>query len=180
MEKLSQWQHLLFKTHYGTLLKVAFRYVSTYEQAVEMTYRGFSKIFNEITRLKIGRDVIFEDRLSAWVKRIFIIMMVDNINSEPDLHIPRPIPRDIWHEPGKQANLESEMMDIEVIKVLKGLPVTHRLIFNLHVIDGFSHAEIAKMLGITGKDSKSNLLEARKYCKRSVGGIKLATVYAGK
>ncbi len=38
MEKSSQWKYLLFKAHYDTLLKVAFRYVSTYEQAVEMTY----------------------------------------------------------------------------------------------------------------------------------------------
>jgi RNA polymerase sigma-70 factor (ECF subfamily) len=54
-----------------------------------------------------------------------------------------------------------------LIKILKGLPVTYRLVFNLHVIDGFSHAEIAKMLGIRVKDSKYNLLEAKKYCNQT-------------
>jgi RNA polymerase sigma-70 factor (ECF subfamily) len=175
MEKLSQWQKLLFEAHYGTLLKVAFRYVSTYEQAVEMTYHGFGKIFNEATRLKIGQDVKFRDGLSAWVKRIFIIMLVDKIKSEFNLHITRPIPEDIWQESGNQANLESEIIFIEVIKILKGLPVTYGLVFNLHVIDGFSHAEIARMLRITVKDSKYNLLEAKKYCNRSLKGIKLGS-----
>ena len=171
MEKLSQWQKLLFEAHFGTLLKIAFRYAGTYEQAIEMTYYGFVRIFNEATRLKIGQDVKFKAGLSAWVKRIFVIALVDKIKSELTLHIPRPIPEDIWHEPGTRANLKSETVYIELIKVLKGLPVTYRLVFNLYVIDGFSHAEIAKMLRMTVKDSKSNLLEAKKYCARSLEGI---------
>jgi len=173
MEKSSQWKNVLFEAHYDALLKVAFRYVSTYEQAVEMTYHGFIKIFNEVTRLKISQDVKLKDGLSAWIKRIFIITLVDKINSELNLHIPRPIPGDIWHEPGSQANLESETIYIELIIILKGLPVKYRLVFNLYVIDGFSHAEIAKMLHITVKDSEYNLLEAKKYCNRSLKGMKL-------
>jgi RNA polymerase sigma-70 factor (ECF subfamily) len=177
MKKLSHWQKLLFQAHYDALLKVAFRYVSTYEQAIEMTYHGFVKIFNEVTRLKIGLDVQFKDELSAWIKRIFIISLVDKIKSELDLYNPRPIPGDIWQEPGAGAILESEIIYIELIKVLKGLPVTYRLVFNLHVIDGFSHAEIAKMLHITARNSKYELLEAKKHCARSLEGIKLDTDY---
>jgi RNA polymerase sigma factor (sigma-70 family) len=166
MEKLRQWQKLLFEAQYDLLLKVAFRYVSTYEQAVEMTYHGFIQLFNEAARVKIDRDVKFKDGLSAWVKRIFIMMLVDKIKSAPELHIPRPIPEGIWQASGNQENPESDIIYREVIKILKGLPVTHRLIFNLHVIDGFSHDEIAKMLHITVKDATYNLLEAKKYCNR--------------
>jgi RNA polymerase sigma factor (sigma-70 family) len=166
MEKLRQWQKAFFEAHYHLLLKVAFRYVSTYEQAVEMTHHGFIQLFNELARLKIGQDAKFKDGLSAWVKRMFIMMLVDKIRSAPNLYIPRPIPEDIWQERGHQENLESEMIYREVIKILKGLPVTLRLIFNLHVIDGFSHEEIAKMLRITAKDSKHQLLEAKKYCNK--------------
>jgi RNA polymerase sigma factor (sigma-70 family) len=173
MEKLNQQQKSLFEAHYGTLLKVAFRYVSTYEQAIEITYQGFVKIFNEITRVKISRDIEFKDGLPAWIKRIFIISLVDKIKSELNLHVPQPIPGDIWQEPGARTNLKGETIYIESIKVLKGLPVTYRLVFNLHVIDGFSHAEIAKMLRMTVKDSKYNLLEAKKYCARVLEGIGL-------
>src|SRR5258708_3529861 len=180
MEKSSQWKYLLFKAHYDTLLKVAFRYVSTYEQAVEMIYYGLNKIFNEVTRLKISQDVNFKDGSSAWVKRMFIITLVDKMQSELNLHIPRPIPGDIWYGPGYQANLETEILYIELIKVVKALPVTYRLVFNLHVIDGFSHAEIAKMLTITMNDSRYNLLEAKKYCNRSLEGLRLDTDYSGK
>jgi RNA polymerase sigma factor (sigma-70 family) len=172
MEKLSQWQKSFFEAQYGALLKVAFRYVSTYEQAVEMTYHGFIRIFEEVTRLKISQDMKSKAGLSAWVKRIFIITLVGKIKSELRLHAPRPIPGDIWQEPGGEANLGGVIAYIELIKILKGLPMAHRLVFNLHVIDGFSHAEIAKMLAITVKESKYNLLEAREYCKRSLEDIK--------
>jgi RNA polymerase sigma factor (sigma-70 family) len=180
MEKLSQWRKLFFEAHYAILLKVAFRYVSTYEQAVEMTYHGLIRIFNEVTRLKISTEMKFNAGLSAWVKRTFILTLVDKIKAELNLHSPRPIPGDIWQEPGGQANLESVIVYIELIKILKGLPVTYRLVFNLHVIDGFSHAEIAGMLGITVKESKYNLLEAKKYCNRSLEEIKPGTGYTGK
>jgi RNA polymerase sigma factor (sigma-70 family) len=180
MEKLSQWRKSFFEAHYGTLLKVAFRYVSTYEQAVEMTYQGFIRIFNEVTRLKICGEMKFDGRLSAWVKRIFILTLVDKIKAELNLHSPRPIPGDIWQEPGGEANLASVIIYIELIKILKGLPVTYRLVFNLHVIDGFSHAEIAEMLGITVNESTYNLLEAKKYCNRSLEEVKIDTDYSGK
>jgi RNA polymerase sigma factor (sigma-70 family) len=173
MEKLRQWQKAFFEAHYDILLKVAFRYVSTYEQAVEMTYRGFIQLFNEAARLKIGQDVKFEDGLSARVRRIFIILLVDKIKSAPNFHIPRPIPEDIWQASGNQEDLESEIIYREAIKILKELPVIHRLVFNLHVLDGFSHDEIAKMLGITVIDSKNDLLEAKQYCKRLLESIKL-------
>jgi RNA polymerase sigma factor (sigma-70 family) len=175
MEKLRQCQKLFFEAQYVTLLKVAFRYVSTYEQAVEMTYEAFSEIINEVTRLKIGQDLQFKDGFYASVKRIFIVILVDKIRSAPDLHIPQPVPEDLWQASGDLANSESDMLHIEVIKILKQLPVTPRLVFNLHVIDGFSHAEIANLLHITVKESKNNLLEARKYCYGSLESIKLGS-----
>ncbi len=137
-----------------------------YEQAVDMTHHGFIKIFNEVTRLKISQESKFKDALSTRYKKLFIITLVDKIKSEINMHIPQPIPVDVWQQSGTRLNLANELIYIDLIKILKGLPVTFRLVFNLHVIDGFSHAEIAKMLGITVKDSKYNLFEARTLFKK--------------
>jgi RNA polymerase sigma-70 factor (ECF subfamily) len=169
MEKtLHPREKKLFENYYGLLLKVAFRYAGTYEQAVEMTHHGFIKIFHEAARVKISPDARLKGAFSAWVKRIFIHTLVDKIKPELNLHILHPIPADVWQKSGNQPNSEGELIYIELIKILKGLPVTYRLVFNLYVIDGFSHAEIAKLLGITVKDSKYNLLEAKKYCNQSL------------
>lgn len=167
MEKLSQWQKSLFETHYDTLLKVAFRYVSTYEQALEVTHHGFLKIFHEFVRFKINQNVKFPAALAAWIKRIFIISLVDQIKSEIKLQMPGPIPEDIWKQNDRVLS-DIEFKYIELIKILKGLPVSCRLVFNLYIIDGFSSAEIAGMLGITVKDLKYDLIKARKYCYESL------------
>ena len=168
MEKTLRYhQKKIFEDYYGDLIKLAFRYVGTYDQAVEITHHGFVRIFNEVTRLKSNRDAKFNGVLSARCKKIFINMLVGKIRSEPHLHISQPISEDIWQQSGIRTNVESQFLYVELIKILKGLPVTYRLVFNLYVIDGFSHAEIAKMLGIAVNDSKYNLLEAKNLIQKN-------------
>ena len=158
---------LLFEEYYVILMKVAFRYVSTYEQALEATHNGFLRIFRECIRLRSNQKRKRKGGLSDWMKRAFILTLVDHIKSEPDLHIPRPIPDDRWL-PYDKFPSDTEKKHIELIKILKELPVSSRLVFNLHVIDGFSHREIARMLDITVKDSKRHKRSAREYCNRSL------------
>jgi RNA polymerase sigma factor (sigma-70 family) len=161
------YQKLLFEEHYAILMRVAFRYVSTYEQALEATHNGFLRIFRECIRLRSNLKVKRKGGLSAWMKRVFIITLVDHIKTEPELHIPQPIPDDRWL-PHDILPSDTERMHIELIKILKELPVSSRLVFNLHIIDGFSHREIAGMLAISVKDSKRHIRSASEYCHRSL------------
>jgi RNA polymerase sigma factor (sigma-70 family) len=158
---------LLFEEYYAILMKVAFRYVSTYEQALEATHNGFLRIFRECPRFRSNRKVKGKDALSVWIKRVFIITIVDHVKAEPDLYTSRHIPDDLWLS-YTQLPSDIEMMYIELIKILKELPVSSRLVFNLHIIDGFSHREIARILDITVKDSKHRVVDAREYCNRSL------------
>jgi RNA polymerase sigma factor (sigma-70 family) len=160
-------QKLLFETYYGILIKIAFRYVGTYEQAVEVTHYGFLKIFHELMRRGINQNEKFIDALSGLIKRIFIISTMDRIKSAPELHFSKPIPEELWKQQDSTLS-DTELRHIELIKILKGLPKSYRLVFNLYVIDGFSHSEIAKMLGISRQDSKYKLIMARRYCYRSL------------
>jgi len=156
-------------------MKVAFRYVSTYGQALEATHNGFSRIFRECIRSRSNKKEKGKRALSVWVKRVFIISLVDNIKADPDLHTPRPIPDDLWL-PYDKLPSEVEMMYIKLIKILKELPVSTRLVFNLYVLDGFSHPEIAEILDITVRDSKHHIINARGYCNRSLTRLKYTTI----
>ena len=164
---MRQCQKLIFEAYYGELLRIAFRYVSTYEQAVEITHCGLLKIFHELILLRMNQYGIFKVALSRLIKSVFIITIDGQIKSELGLHVPWPIPGELWKQQDTVLS-ETEFKHIELIKILKGLPISHRLVFNLYVIDGFPHSEIAKMLGITVKDSKYKLIEARKYCYGSL------------
>lgn len=55
-----------------------------------------------------------------------------------------------------------------MIVYLKELPVMHQMVFNLYVIDGFTHPEIAKMIGITEGSSKSNLFRAKQILQQKL------------
>jgi RNA polymerase sigma factor (sigma-70 family) len=169
-ERIKQYptnQKLLFEAYYDILIKIAFRYVGTYEQAVEVTHYGFLKIFHDLMRRGINQNEKFIDALSGLIKRIFIISTVERIKSEPELHYSKPIPEELWKQQDSVPS-EADFKYIELIKILKGLPISHRLVFNLYVIDGFSHSEIAKMLDISMEDSKYKLINARSYCYRSL------------
>jgi len=161
-----RYQKLLYEEYYSISMKVAFRYVSTYEQALELTQNGFLKIFHEFFSIRLDKDVTSKEALSAWIKRTFIITLVDHIKSAFDLYKPRPIRGDIWKQYDRPFT-DEEMMHIQLIKTLKGLPIIYRLVFNLHVIDGFTHGEIAGMLSITVEGSKQNLIRAREYLNKS-------------
>jgi RNA polymerase sigma-70 factor (ECF subfamily) len=150
-------------------MKVAFRYVSTYEQALEATHNGFLRIFRECIRSRNNQKVESKGSLPVWIKKTFVVTLVEHIRTEPGLYIPRPVPDDLWL-PHDKIPSDMEKMHIELIKVLKELPVSSRLVFNMHVIDGFSHREIARMLDITVKDSKRYITSAREYCNRHLPG----------
>jgi RNA polymerase sigma factor (sigma-70 family) len=158
-------QQILFEKYYGNLLKIAFRYAGTYEQAVEMTHNGFLPVFQKFTEFRgAGRDKI-GDSLPAWIRKFFVIALVDRIMSEPRLHWPRPIPGDLWKQEKGRVLSDEEIREVELIKIVKGLPVPYRLVFNLFVIDGFPHQEIARMLGISVGESEQRLFKAREFCK---------------
>ena len=165
------YQKILYEEYYSILMKVAFRYVSTYEQALDLTQNGFVKIFHELIRVRLDKELLTKEILYAWMKKTFIITLVDHIKSVFNLHKPRPIPADIWKQHDGPFT-DEEMMHIELITLLKGLPTPYRLVFNLHVIDGFTHFEIAGMLGITVETSKQNLIRAREYLNKPFAGEK--------
>lgn len=156
----SRYQKLLYEEYYSILMKVAFRYVSTYKQALDLTQTGFIKIFREFIGPRFEQDAITKETLFAWIKKTFIVSLVDHMKPALDLYKSRPIPGNIWNEYDRPLT-ENEMLYVNLIKGLKELPTVKRLVFNLHVLDGFTHGEIAGMLGITVDGSKQNLIRAR-------------------
>ena len=162
----STYQKILYEKYYSILMKVAFRYVSTYEQTLESTQNGFLKIFHELIRSGFDHYEISKETVLAWIKKTFIKTIVDHMKSALDLYKPRPIPRDIWKEYDGPFT-DSEMKQIKLIKILKGLPTIYRLVFNMYVMDGFTHCEIAGLLGISVENSKQNLIRAREFLNKS-------------
>jgi RNA polymerase sigma-70 factor (ECF subfamily) len=95
----------------------------------------------------------------AWVKRIMINESLMHLRKRKEIQI-LSINESLDHEP--DLTILDELGSAELLKVIKGIPVGYRTVFNLHEIEGYSHHEIASMLGISVGTSRSQLHKAKK------------------
>jgi len=154
-------QKILYERFYGYALKIAFRYVYRYDVAVNVTNDGFVKVFRHIERFRTDDSDHPERLLMAWMKRIIINTSIDELrknNMTPEIG---GIPEYVWEEPDHSARADQRLLYKELIGYVKNLPPMYRIVFNMFVIDGCTHYEIADTLGISVGTSKSNLSRAR-------------------
>jgi RNA polymerase sigma factor (sigma-70 family) len=154
-------QKTLYERFYGYALKIAFRYVYRYDIAVNVTNDSFVKIFRHIERFRYEEEDYPERLLMAWMKRIIINTAIDELrknNMTPEIG---GIPEHVWDEPDNSQKADQLLLYKELISYVKNLPPMYRIVFNMFVIDGNTHFEIADCLGISVGTSKSNLSRAR-------------------
>jgi len=161
-------QQILYDKYYGLCLKTVFRYVETYEQAVEVTNDGFVKIFRSFARFEIRDREKIEIVLIGWMRRIMINSSIDFTRRQNNVTQTSQIPENSWDLEDKSQLSDSSIKYKELIKLIKQLPPAYQLVFNLHVIEGYSHTEISKMIGITVGTSKSNLFKARSHLQKKL------------
>jgi RNA polymerase sigma-70 factor (ECF subfamily) len=161
-----QSQQMLYDQYYGLCLKVAFRYVNTYEQAVEVTHDAFLKMFRNFSRFEVRDIDKLEMLLIGWIRRVVINAAIDYMRREMNNHPSYPIPEHVWEHKDEGQSSDNSLLYKELMIMVKELPPAYRMVFNLHVIEGYSHPEIARMLGITTGTSKSNLSKARAHLQK--------------
>jgi RNA polymerase sigma-70 factor (ECF subfamily) len=163
-----QCQKMLYDQYYGLCLKIAFRYVNTYEQATEVTHDAFLKMFRNFSRFEVRDKEKVEMLLIGWIRRVVINAAIDYMRREMNNNNTYPIPEHVWEHKDDGAGSDNSVLYKELIALVKELPPAYRMVFNLHVIEGYSHPEIAKMLGITTGTSKSNLSKARVHLQKAL------------
>ncbi len=163
-------QKMLYEQFFGYLLKISFRYVHNYETAVNVTNDGFVKIFRNMERFRFEGEEYPDRLLMAWMKRIIINTSIDDLRKNDGLPETGSIPDYLWEQPDHSERADNLVMYKEIISHIKKLPRKYRMVFNMHVIDGCSHLEIANTLGISEGTSKSNLSRARTILQKMIQG----------
>lgn len=159
--KETRCQKILYERFYGYALKIAYRYIYRYDEAVNITNDGFVKLFRHIERFKYEDKDFPERLLMSWLKRIIINTSIDELRkSNMTLEI-GGIPEYVWEETDHSRNADQTLLYKELISYVKKLPPMYRIVFNMFVIEGWSHIEISYALGISTGTSKSNLSRAR-------------------
>ena len=163
-----KYQKIIYEHYRGYALKIVFRYIYQYEDAVSAVNDGFVKLFRHFYRFEMGTDAENEKIFMGWLKRIMINISIDHLRSEKATPGTGRMPADVWGLPADDQNAEQIMRYNDLVLLIKQLPAPYRLAFNLHVIDGFPHTEIAEMLHIPESTSRSNLLRARMMLQKSI------------
>ena len=148
-------QYRLYSRFYNYAMSVASRYLSNLEAAEEVSNDAFFKVFTKI-HLFEPRD---EGGFRAWLRRIVINTAIDRLRSA--LHQPPSKELSAAQEPQWESDIIEQLTEEQIFALLDQLSPAYRAVFNLFVVDGFSHEEIADTLGISVGTSKSNLARAR-------------------
>ena len=160
-------QQFFYEHYYGFALKTVFRYIYKYEKATDVVNDSFVKIFNSLEKFQLSKEKSDTEKiLMGWMKRILINTAIDELRRQQTMPEVVELPDYIWEEMDKSQNADQRLLYKELICEVKRLPPSYRNVFNMFVIDGYSHNEIAKTLGISEGTSKSALAKAKAQLKK--------------
>lgn len=148
-------QKELYEMFYGYGMSITLRYSSNREAGVTILNDAFMKIFDNIRQYNPNRP------FRPWIRRIIINTAIDHYHKNEKLRAISGLNNeaDIMSE---QETILSGISYQEIVAMLNKLTPAYRTVFNLYVIEGFTHEEIAGMLNISVGTSKSNLAKARR------------------
>ena len=151
----------LFDIYTGRMMTLCRRYVKNPEDAEELMLNGFVKFFNALSTFKYENDAA----LYNWIKRIMINECLMFLRKQQVFKI-------VSESEAEKIALDEDLLDRlstkEIFDHIVQLPVGYRTVFNLFVIEGLTHPEIAKELGITIGTSKSQLNKARQLLQKNI------------
>ncbi|QHS60212.1 sigma-70 family RNA polymerase sigma factor [Chitinophaga agri] len=168
MGKQPKYQKLLYEQYYGYAFKIVFRYIYRYENAADVVNDGFVKVFTRFDKFSVEDSEDQEKILMGWIRRIMVNTAIDELRRKNMIPEIGGIPEEVWEVPDMGPSAEQKLYYKELIILVKELPPSYQVVFNMYIIDGFSHQEIADKLNISIGTSKSNLSKARAYLQKKL------------
>ena len=157
-----QAQTKVYQLFSGKLFALSLKYSRNRSDAEDVLQDSFIQAFQKIHQYKN------KGSFEGWLKRIVINTALQKYREKSPLQLVKE-EQDIENEEGVVLNIDEDKIDIsDLLGLIQELPDRYRLVFNLYVLDNFSHKEIAKMLTISEGTSKSNLSRARLILKQKV------------
>ena len=147
-------QKCLFDLLADPMMIVCRRYVKSREDAEEVLLDGFYKFFKNLG----GFQYQGEGALRAWLKKIMINECLMFLRRKNTFSMLAEVPTE---DIGFDEGLFEQLTASEILALIVRLPLGYRTVFNLYVIEGMDHREIAESLGIAEGTSKSQLMKAR-------------------
>jgi len=158
-------QKKLYTSFYGYAMAVCDRYTNNQDDAVEILNDGFLKVFKEIYRYKPAyTDVV--SSFKGWLRKIMVYTAIDHFRKNHKHQFTTDLDNGVVQVASHAEDALDRISYEEIIRSIQDLTPGYRTVFNLFIIEGFTHEEISDKLGISIGTSKSNLAKARRQLQK--------------
>lgn len=151
-------QRLLYDRFSSMMYAVCLRYSTNPEDANDIMQEGFIKVFKSLDKFRS------EGSFEGWIRRIFINTSIEHYRKKIKFNYVSEIPENTIED--GELNALDTLAAKDIMNTINELSPGYKLVFNMHVIEGYSHKEIAEILGITEGTSKSQLARAKGVLKK--------------
>lgn len=159
-----QMQEMLYRQTASKMLAVCMRYAKDHMEAEDALQMGYVKIFNKIKEYR--GDGSFE----GWMRRIMVNTAIESYRK--NLRSLNVVPiEDVYEQPAGADSFQHVFSNLgmqDLMKLIQKLADGYRMVFNMYIIEGYSHKEIAETLGISEGASKSQLSRARAILQQEI------------
>lgn len=147
-------QLMLYEQFADAMMAVCYRYTKSRQDAEDVLQEGFVKVFTRMHQFK------FDGELAGWIRRIMVNTAINYLKKNSKYQSEMAFTDDVMH-PVSTDEPEVRMNAKELALLIRQLPTGYQTIFNMYAVEGFSHGEIAEMMGINEGTSRSQYSRAR-------------------
>jgi len=148
-----KFQHIIYDMFSGKMFAVCLRYAHEYSSAQDLLQEGFVKVFKNLEKFR------GEGSFEGWVRRIFVNTAIEHYRKKVNLYALHD--SEVKYYEYYDGNALETLKYDDILKMVQKLSDGYRTVFNLYVIEGYSHKEIGELLKISEGTSKSQLARAR-------------------
>ena len=156
-------QKELYDRYAAVMMGVCSRYANSKEEGEDILIEGFTKVFAHLGEFH------FESSLPTWIRRIMLNTAISFFRMHHKHHNALALDDAFEAEWREAQSLPSDkVMEKDLLQLIQRMPETYRVVFNLFVVEGLSHKEIATTLGIQEGTSRSQLTRAKNWLKERI------------
>ena len=159
-------QRTLFEKYAPKMLGVCMRYANSQVEAEDVLQDAFVKVFTKLDHYN------GDGSLEGWIRRIMVNTSLDQIRKNAKFKKNVNVD-DVDYRIESDGEILSSLMEQDLLKLIKEMPIGYRTVFNTFAIEGYSHKEIAKELEITENTSKSQYSRAKAYLRAKVEELEI-------
>jgi RNA polymerase sigma factor (sigma-70 family) len=155
-------QQELYKMYYSKMMGVCYRYTKNSEDAKDIIQDGFVKVYSNLNKYN------FKGSLEGWIRRIMVNTAIDHFRKHKDIFFVDDENGYVLENSKVESSdsIYSQFGENVIMEAIQSLSPAYKTVFNLNVIEGYQHKEIAEKLNISEGTSKSNLAKAKMNLKK--------------